>query len=176
MRAVWKQVIDEFIAAALRQGVKLPKDWVADDTWHRCAGGAYRLNTQLPFYGFLVAEGGSPIVWRHDADRILTMAQEALIATALAECPKIAAPTPTTAPPNPSPDRSNAPRQRPRARAKVILRAALATGPMGAVEIQTAAANAGLSMKTLRRAALAVGVVIVREGFGSSGRWTWQLP
>lgn len=100
MRAVWNQVIDEFIAAGLRQGVELPKDWVADDAWHRCKGGAYRLNSQLPFFGFFVAVGSSPVVWRHDAQRLLTMAQEALIAQALAECPKIAAPAHNTAPPS----------------------------------------------------------------------------
>jgi hypothetical protein len=46
---------------------------------------------------------------------------------------------------------------------------------MSAAEIRKAAANAGLSMKTLRRAALAIGIVIAREGFGPGGRWTWQL-
>ena len=104
------------------------------------------------------------------------MAQEALIAQALAECPKIGAPTRITTPPSPLPDRRNAPRQRPQARAKAFLRSSLATGPMGAAEVQNAAASVGLSMKTLHRAALAIGIVIAREGFGPGGRWTWQLP
>ena len=105
------------------------------------------LSSQLPFFGFFVAEGGSPVVRRHDAQRLLTMAQEALIAQAIAKCPKIAAPARIATPPSPSPDRSNAPIQRPHARAKTFLRSTLATGPMGAAEIQSAAANAGLSIK-----------------------------
>ena len=127
MRAVWNQVINEFMATALAHGVELPANWIADDAWHSCKGGAYRLNSQLPFFGFYVSEGSSPIVWRHDAQRLLTMAQEALIAQALAECPKVAAPTHITAPPTPSPDRSNASRQRPRALAKYWVSINMAT-------------------------------------------------
>jgi hypothetical protein len=141
MRAVWKQVINDFMTTALAHRVELPDNWVSDDAWHRCKGGAYRLSSQLPLFGFYVKEGASPVVWRHDAQRLLTMAQDALIAEALAECPKIVVPAGSETPPSSPPDRSNRPRQRPRARAKAFLRSALATGPMGAAEIQNAAAN-----------------------------------
>src|SRR5438067_3740533 len=98
MRAVWSQVISEFRVAALRRGVELPQNSVADDAWHRCEGGAYRLNSQLPFFAFFAADGRLPVVWRHDAQRLLNMHQEALIAAALAECP-IKAETPRAAAP-----------------------------------------------------------------------------
>jgi hypothetical protein len=87
MRAVWNQVIDELYTKMLIAGVELPDSWVADDRWHRCEGGAYRLNSQLPFFGFYAANGSLPLVWRHDAQRLLNMNQQALIAAALAECP-----------------------------------------------------------------------------------------
>lgn len=177
MRAVWIQVIDEFCAAALGHGLNVPPDWIADDAWHKCKGGAYRLNSQLPFFGFFAVHGDSPIVWRHDVQRILTRHQEALIAAALAACPKLALPARAAAarqsePAGPSIMR----RERPRARAQALLASILASGPRGAVEIQAAAADAGLSITTLRRAARTVSVTATREGFGRGGRWTWALP
>src|SRR5439155_8782719 len=45
VRAVWTQAIDELCAKMLIAGVELPDAWVADDGWHKCQGGAYRLNS-----------------------------------------------------------------------------------------------------------------------------------
>lgn len=59
-----------------------------------------------------------------------------------------------------------------RADAVRVLRAALADGPRPAGEVAAAAARAGVSVRTLRRAADALGVVRTRVGTGT----TWSLP
>jgi hypothetical protein len=61
------------------------------------------------------------------------------------------------------------------AEAEAFLREVLSDGPKESKEIQSEAAAAGISRASLRRARVAVGVVVRREGFGVGGRWIWSL-
>lgn len=60
--------------------------------------------------------------------------------------------------------------------AKRFLREELIAGPMPATELKRAAANAGISWRTVERAKKALGVESVRHGFGADGTWRWELP
>jgi RecA-family ATPase len=56
-----------------------------------------------------------------------------------------------------------------------ILREELRNGPVPVEELKALAERHGMSFKTFRRAKESVGVVAVREGFGSAGRWSWRI-
>ncbi len=56
------------------------------------------------------------------------------------------------------------------------VRAALASGPRPAVELQREARVLGISETTLKRTRKKLGIRTVREGFGGNGQWLWALP
>jgi hypothetical protein len=60
------------------------------------------------------------------------------------------------------------------AEAKEFLKIELADGPISARAITASANQAGVSVKTLRRAAKLIGVVRHKEGF--QGEWVWSIP
>jgi Bifunctional DNA primase/polymerase, N-terminal/AAA domain/Primase C terminal 1 (PriCT-1) len=59
-----------------------------------------------------------------------------------------------------------------------FLRELLKDEPKPSKDVKAATAEAGLGWKTVERAKTVVGVVVKREsdGFGGSGKWTWELP
>ena len=176
---MWSQAIDELCAKMLIAGVELPTAWVVDDGWHKCEGGAYRLNSQLPFFAFFAANGGSPVVSRHDAQRLLTMHQEALIASALARCPNMGVPAHSAAPTvslETEPARVNAAANGVLTKAQTLLKTLLEARAVPTLEIQKRATAAGFRWMTVRRAAVAIGVSANRIGFGRGGKWQWELP
>jgi hypothetical protein len=63
----------------------------------------------------------------------------------------------------------------PRADAEGFLRELLAAGSMASADVEQQAKAAGISWRTLRRAADAIGVKRWKEG-GADGRWFWRLP
>jgi len=61
--------------------------------------------------------------------------------------------------------------------AKKFLQEQLAGGhPVAQLLIEEAAAKAGISLRTLKRAKRALGVASKRDGFGPGGLWYWTLP
>jgi hypothetical protein len=56
------------------------------------------------------------------------------------------------------------------------LKEALAAGPMTADDLKAAAKASGVAWRTVRRAQVAVGVKVRRQGFGPDGKWYWLLP
>lgn len=60
--------------------------------------------------------------------------------------------------------------------ARLWLREMLSNGPIAATDLEQAAKEAGLSWITVRRAADALNVKRMHEGFGSGSRWMWSLP
>ncbi len=63
-----------------------------------------------------------------------------------------------------------------RREAEDFLTEILTAGPVLASEVKQEARAAGISESTLRRAKLALGVKVRREGFGPGGSWHWFLP
>ena len=63
----------------------------------------------------------------------------------------------------------------PRADAEGFLRELLAAGSMASADVEQEAKEAGISWRTLRRAADDIGVVKWRQG-GADGHWRWRLP
>jgi hypothetical protein len=63
----------------------------------------------------------------------------------------------------------------PRADAEGFLRELLTSGSMASGEVESKAKAAGISWRTLRRAADDLGVEKWREG-GADGHWRWRLP
>lgn len=51
----------------------------------------------------------------------------------------------------------------------------LASGPVPATEVSERAQSADIAMKTLRRAARAIGVTIYQTGKGTDRQWFWRL-
>ena len=63
------------------------------------------------------------------------------------------------------------------AEAEDFLRLLLRDGPMPSKELQREAAEAGVSVSSLRRAAHNLGVKKIRvEGYADKGHWVWKLP
>lgn len=60
--------------------------------------------------------------------------------------------------------------------AKQFLEELLADGPLPAEQVQAEAESAGHSVATLRRAKEELGIIKERDGYGSSGIWSWKLP
>lgn len=79
--------------------------------------------------------------------------------------------SPSPASPSP-PSSSGSPRQA----ASNLLSSILASGPVSTNDVRTNAARAGISWGSIRRAAAALGIESVREGYGGGGHWSWQLP
>jgi hypothetical protein len=61
-------------------------------------------------------------------------------------------------------------------KAMIWLQETLADGPVSAVKVKSAAAKAGFSQMTVRRAGERLAVVAQKQGFGKTGRWYWRLP
>jgi hypothetical protein len=59
-------------------------------------------------------------------------------------------------------------------RAGALVGKMLADGPRDASEIRAAAESDKISERTIQRAAIALGVVKTKTGFGAG--WTWRLP
>jgi len=55
------------------------------------------------------------------------------------------------------------------------LKEALAAGPMTAEDLKAAAKASGLAWRTVRRAQVAAGVKVRRQGYGADGKWYWLL-
>jgi hypothetical protein len=68
------------------------------------------------------------------------------------------------------------PPQKPMEKAKVFLRQELANGEVGAVEVEEAAKDEGIALRTLDRARSELGVISRRSGFGKTGRSWLSLP
>lgn len=66
--------------------------------------------------------------------------------------------------------------QETRTEAEDWLMAILKEGSVASNEISRAAAKEGLSMATVRRAKIELGVQAIRQGFGKDGSWIWSLP
>jgi putative DNA primase/helicase len=64
----------------------------------------------------------------------------------------------------------------PRDDAKKFLRDILASGPVAKADVLEAADANSISERTLRRAKTELNIVVRKEGFGTDGKWTWQLP
>jgi hypothetical protein len=64
----------------------------------------------------------------------------------------------------------------PRDEAEDFLREELANGPRPAKDMQRAARDAGIALRTLDRAKRRLRVSPRRQGFGSGAHWTWELP
>jgi hypothetical protein len=60
--------------------------------------------------------------------------------------------------------------------AAYVLYSLLADGPLLAVEVKSAAKDAGISDRTLRRAKELLQVASLRKGFGPESRFYWKLP
>ena len=60
--------------------------------------------------------------------------------------------------------------------AKDFLNGALSKGHRPASDVVDEAKEASISEKTLKRAKLAIGIITRKEGFGSEGKWVWELP
>ena len=56
-----------------------------------------------------------------------------------------------------------------------FLRGALRDGPRPVLEVEAEARAMALSLRTLRRARMELGVVAARKGFGPGGQWLWAL-
>jgi hypothetical protein len=56
-----------------------------------------------------------------------------------------------------------------------MLEVALAGQPVRTIEIRARAKQAGISWATMRRAADALPVCAIRDGFGGAGAWWWAL-
>ncbi|MEO8287118.1 MAG: AAA family ATPase [Chloroflexota bacterium] len=57
-----------------------------------------------------------------------------------------------------------------------FLRDVLKDGAQPSHALITAAKDAGVAEKTLRRAKSQVGVIVERQGYGAGGTWIWRLP
>jgi len=184
MIAHWSPHLAELRADFRRFGVELPPAPVVDGRWHRGCGGHYLLHMRLPLLAMCCADGGQPQVWRND-DRLQSLSQQHIVTAAVGQYPGVAglcraepssnigsridAPVADTHVQSAMPTRALA-------KAQAWLRTALAGGPATAVQIQSLAAQQGLSLATLRRAAAALDVSATRHGFGPGGGWTWRLP
>jgi plasmid stability protein len=60
--------------------------------------------------------------------------------------------------------------------ARDFLRVALLPGPRLAKEVFADAKDAGIAVRTLKRAKQKEQVSVVRQGFGLGGAWLWSLP
>jgi hypothetical protein len=189
MIANWTCVLAELRSKALTHGVVIPGQPIADGRWHGCnvvggnrGAGAYLLFQHLPHVAMFTnrADSRGPEVWRPDADRLLPFGNEPWIADALALLVAEVALTPTKRPRRPSViERAPTPvsvRYKPRQAAVRLLETLLAKGALRTLEIRAQAKDAGISWASVRRAAASLGIVVMREGFGSNGGWTWQLP
>ena len=195
MHANWNQSIAELRVAARRRGFSLSAHCIADGRWHETddGAGAYLLfrDQFLAVLDSNVNDLG-PLLWRPD-DRILTYAQRARIAAAIAyrsPCPIARLGT------------GNAPQNQP---IPVAVSSAFAVdpldkgsdGPSGAgilglavrflttrlsresvpaIQLRAEAAVIGISIGTLRRAAKELEITPTRKGFGGVGYWEWRLP
>jgi hypothetical protein len=56
------------------------------------------------------------------------------------------------------------------------LREVLAKGPVLAKEVEDAARECGIAIRTLKRAKGSIGVESYKEGFGKEAKWYWRLP
>ena len=60
--------------------------------------------------------------------------------------------------------------------AMAFLKEVLAKGPVSKKEIDAQAKVLGFKEMTLRRAKVALGVIVVHEGYGKGSAWQWSLP
>jgi hypothetical protein len=63
-----------------------------------------------------------------------------------------------------------------RSEARRLLLDLLRKGPVPARDVRAAALAAGISLSTLERAKLALGIQARPERRGPGGVWTWELP
>ena len=189
MTANWTCVLAELRSKALTDGVVIPEDPIADSRWHGCdvaggnrGAGAYLLFQHLPHVAIYTnrADSRGPKVWRPDADRLLPFGNEPWIADALALLATEAVLRPTEPVGQPKAVEGSLPpasaRHNPRQAAVLLLETLLAKGARRTLEIRAHANDVGISWASVRRAAASLGIVVTREGFGSNGGWTWQLP
>jgi hypothetical protein len=205
MIAPWPKVLDVLRAHALHHGVQLPENPHADGRWHSCtliereslARGAYLLLTDLLIALYSRLDGTPVEVWRHDDQRLPTLALAHRIDGARRSCPPsmvvATCVTSTTASKEPaivpleSSSRLEVPApqgisggiqhsKRPAVelqRATDFLEAILAGGPVRVVEVRALALHARVKWGTLRRAAEALPVCRIKEGFAGEGAWWW---
>lgn len=172
--------IEGLRAKMLTEELLLPDRPIADGRWHECpllaraarAGGRGYYVTLNATTALFARDGMAPQTWRADEIRTLSWTQRCLIAKAVATFPgssvknsvEVSRPAATTV----KPSALDAAQQE--------LRAILADGPRPTRELRMLTTGAGASWATVRRAKSRLGVEVVREGFGSAGRWSWTLP
>ncbi len=178
MIANWSRVLSRLQTQARQLGVRLPDRPRVDGRWHSCddGPGAYVLGPRLPFIALIVDHYGAAHVWRANPERILTRAQEHVIADLINRRP---VPLSGCSSPGSTPD-DRLGRKSLRGRtildAKKVLNELLAGDGVRTIEIRAHTEAAGFAWSTVRRASKVLNVNVTRLGFGKSGGWWWSLP
>jgi hypothetical protein len=141
---------------------------------HRCGSG----DGSLPHVDYAIRQSWAdrhrpPRAKPQRTDRYFQRIDEAIPIGDARACdpipsPNFAAPVRPKAPPPPP--------QKPIEKAKAFLRRELANGEIGAVELEEAAKDEGIALRTLDRARRELGVISRRTGFGKTGRSWLSLP
>lgn len=179
MKANWTAELPRLRAAMAANGALLPANPFADGKWHPCDAdpdvptGYYWLSPVTPTCALYRPRGGEIVAWQPD-DRWLPLVVRQRLTAAAAVCPRERfEPDGRLRPPEyPSlPDRGSRPRRR--GEVKAWLEEILSKGPVQAVRIMELAAENGVSVGTLRRAADELCLTKIKDGFGGAGSWYW---
>lgn len=179
MRAVWMLELPGLRAAMAAAGAILPLTPVVDGKWHPCdpdpdvPSGHYWLSLVTPLVALYRPRGGEIVAWQPD-DRRLPLVVRERLTSAAAVCPRErfqadgrprAQEYPTLAPVRRG--------RRRRGEVKTWLQQVLTKGPIQAVRVFELAAENGISVGTLRRAADELCVHKIKDGFAGAGSWYW---
>lgn len=162
-----------------RAGVVLPDQPVTNARWHEVRGGWYFMlpKRHIAFYRSI---GGDLQFWRAD-DRVLTPDVQSIILFAAASCPRthsrcinvVKLPALQPAPVDPALGAGKARHAVALNKARALLEALFEQGVHSVVDIRAAAEEHGVKRGTLERAADALPVCSLRQGYGKGGEWLW---